>query len=362
METGNFNLEQAIKTHVQHLQCKGSLTPADAIELAGHLYDATEALAKQQLTVEEAFIISAKRLGSDEVLHNEYSKVNATLSVNRVWAYMILGFNLLYTLPGITYILLVVISNWALRTYSASLTTTVIVTALNILVCVTIVYAARQKQSIARFIENYVEKKAMRAVMWSFLPLFIIMAYNFFFPRFLAPRNATIFLNDFKSVWVEISYCLIFITFGLATLSLVVSISKFEKLSAKALFEKPPTVLLLLFGLIVECLAASTRFIRLPGELSGLADITLASLLFGMVYFIPAMLITFYNKYHQWRYLLIFAVTGFILETSVGIDADISRGNTYYTAFFAAALVLAVATGRFAGNVFSKRFAELANR
>lgn len=350
METRNFNLDEAVKTHVQKLQDRGSITAADAVELSGHLYDATEELSKQQLTLEEAFIISAKRLGSNEVLHAEYSKVNPSLNVNKVWAYIILGFNLLYTLPSITYILLVAISNWALRTYAASVTTTLIVSTLNIMVCLAIIYAAKQKQAIARFVENCVENKVMRTILWSFLPLFITMAYKFFYPRIVAPRSAAIFLNDFKSAWVEFSYCMIFITFSLAALSLIVSISKFEKLTAKNIFQKPTPAFLLFFGLIVECMAAATRLIRLPRELYPEADIIFGSLLFAMVYFIPALLIARYNNQHQWKYLLLFSAFGLVLETSVGINADLSRGGTYYTAFFVSALILGVAAGKYLGN------------
>lgn len=199
METRNFNLDAAIKTHVQNLQNKGSITAADGIELSSHLYDSAEALIKQQLTVEEAFIISAKRLGTDDVLHTEYSKVNTSLNVNRVWAYLMLGFNLLYAVPGLVYILWSNIVTQTFRTYHASTTTTIVVTALNILLCVAIVYAARQKKQIARFVENCVEKKAMRTVIWSFLPLSVTVAYNFFLRRFVSPKNAGFFLNDFRS-------------------------------------------------------------------------------------------------------------------------------------------------------------------
>jgi hypothetical protein len=355
METRNFNLDAAIKTHVQNLQNKGSITAGDAAELSSHLYDSTEALIKQQLTVEEAFMVSAKRLGADDVLHHEYSKVNTSLNVNRIWAYMMLGFNLLFAMPGVVYILWINTVMWTLHTYHASTTTTIVVTTLNILLCVAIIYTARQKQQIARFVENCIEKKAMRTVIWSFLPLSITVAYNFFLPRFVSPKNIGFFLNDFRSAWVEISVCLIYITFALAVLSLVAGISKFEKLSAKSLFEKPATVFLLLFGLTVECMAATTRAIRLPRELSHLAEVSLESLLFGMVYFIPAALITFYNKQHQWRYLLIFAAIGFTLETSVGIDADLSRGGTYYTAGFVTALILGVIGGRFLGNAIRNK-------
>ena len=63
----------------------------------------------------------------------------------------------------------------------------------------------------------------------------------------------------------------------------------------------------------------------------------------------------FYNKQHQWRYLLIFAAIGFILETSVGIDADLSRGGTYYTAGFVTALILGVIGGKFLGNTIRNK-------
>ena len=74
-----------------------------------------------------------------------------------------------------------------------------------------------------------------------------------------------------------------------------------------------------------------------------------------MVYFIPAALISFYNKQHQWRYLLIFAAIGFVLETSVGISADLNRGDTYYTAGFVTALILGVMGGRFLGNAIRNK-------
>src|SRR5688572_24304670 len=101
METRAFNLDQAIKAHVEVLKSTGSITNADAAELTGHLYDATDALLKQQLTTEEAFIIASKRLGSAAELNEEYSKVNTTMSINKIWTYMFVGFNMLFAVPSL---------------------------------------------------------------------------------------------------------------------------------------------------------------------------------------------------------------------------------------------------------------------
>src|SRR3954463_14393102 len=108
METRTFNLDQAIKAHVEELKSTGSLTVADATELTDHLYDATESIVKQQLTPEEAFIIACKRLGSSAILNEEYSKVNTTISINKIWAYMFIGFNMLFALPTILFQILIV--------------------------------------------------------------------------------------------------------------------------------------------------------------------------------------------------------------------------------------------------------------
>ncbi|MGY3211339.1 hypothetical protein [Mucilaginibacter sp. HD30] len=361
METGNFNLDAAIKTHVENLQNKGSITAADGIELSSHLYDSSEALIKQQLTVEEAFIISAKRLGTDDVLHNEYSKVNTSLNVNRTWAYMILGFNLLYAAPLVVFTLLVGASNWMLRMYSASITTTVVVTTLNICACIAMIYAVMQKHRIARFIENFVEKQPLRTVAWSFfLPVSITFISSFLFPGFTGPNINSTMIASFHSSWVERSFYLVFITFALAAISLVASISKFEKLSLKSLVERPAMTFLFISGAVVEILAASTRTIRLPHNLPQVLGTIFSCAIFGVVYMAFSALISFYNEKQSWRYLVVFAVAGFTIETSAGINADMNSGNTYFTVFHVSALVLGVIAGKYIGEVLRNKNHTLA--
>ncbi len=355
MQTGNFNLDNAINDHVQRLQQRGSLMPEDAAELSAHLYDGTESLLKHQLSTEEAFLIAAKRLGNDEVLHTEYSKVNMSINVNRIWSYMIIGFNLLYAIPGIVYLLLLRTSNWMLHTYSASTATTVVVTCLNLITCAAIIYAVSKKHKIAGFIEQSVEKQAVRTVTLSFLPLTTTILYNFLSPKFIAPRNNYLMISDFQSTWVEISFYLLCITFLFAALSLVVGINKFEKLTVKSLVEKPSYTLLFAAGFVVELLAASTRAIHLPYGTAVWFDGIFSALIFGLIYFAFATLIAYYNKQHQWRYLLVFASAGLLIETGVGISADLSRGGTYYTAFFVSGLIWGVIGGKFFGNALSHK-------
>ena len=361
METGNFNLDAAIKKHVQNLQNKGSITAADGTELSSHLYDSTEALIKQQLTIEEAFIISAKRLGTDDVLHNEYSKVNISLNVNRTWAYMILGFNVLYAVPLVIFTLLVGVSNWMLRIYSASIATTVVVTTLNICACIAIIHAVLQKHRIARFIENCVEKQALRTVAWSFfLPVSTTFISSFLFPGFTGPKINSTIMASFHSSWVEMSFYLVFITFALAGLSLVASVSKFEKLTLKTLFERPGMTFLFISGVIVELLAASTRTIRLPHNSPEVLGTIFSFAIFGVVYMAFSALISFYNEKQSWRYLVVFAAVGFAIETSAGINADMNRGNTYFTAFYVSSLVLGVIAGKYIGEVLRNKNHALA--
>ncbi|WP_407427356.1 hypothetical protein [Arcticibacter sp.] len=63
-----------------------------------------------------------------------------------------------------------------------------------------------------------------------------------------------------------------------------------------------------------------------------------------------SFLIAFYNRRSDVnRYLLIATVFGLSLEIAVGIVADLDRGNTYNTAYFASASVIAIVIGRYLG-------------
>lgn len=348
METGAFNLNHAIKTHVDVLKNTGSLTNADAAELTDHLYDATDALLKQQLTTEEAFIIASKRLGSAAILNEEYSKVNTTMSINKIWAYMFIGFNMLFA-PSVIFQGLMIFYWWILQKFQGDIVSTLIVTSVNIGLCCAIIYTAKQKNGIAKYIEKQVEKNSVKVVVISFLPFIAMMASRFILFRHLPMQAFSLFAADFKNSFAEISFYLVFLTFVFTVLSLVVSVSKFEKLSLKSLFQKPGTIFLLLTGLIIELIAACTRIIHLPYGTSRLVDGIFASILFGAVYMIPALIIALYNQQNSWRYLILLSAIGFILEMSVGIALDIENG-TYHAAMYSSAIVVGVLIGKMIGD------------
>ena len=84
METsGQFQLELAVDSYFQQLQLKGNYTPDDITELKSHLLDEVDALQQKQLDKEEAFMVAKKRLGKEEVLNREYTKVNGLRFYNR---------------------------------------------------------------------------------------------------------------------------------------------------------------------------------------------------------------------------------------------------------------------------------------
>ena len=105
METSNqFQLEIAIEDYLQNLQVKGNYTPDDIMELKTHLLDEVDDLKKLQLDEEEAFMIARKRLGKEDILCNEYKKVNGNVFYNRDLFVMVLSictfllFSYLYTI------------------------------------------------------------------------------------------------------------------------------------------------------------------------------------------------------------------------------------------------------------------------
>jgi hypothetical protein len=84
METpGQFQLELAVDSYLQQLQLNGNYTPDDIEELKSHLLDEVDDLQQKQLNKEEAFMVAKKRLGKDEVLNREYTKVNGNVFYNR---------------------------------------------------------------------------------------------------------------------------------------------------------------------------------------------------------------------------------------------------------------------------------------
>ncbi len=76
-----FDLESQIRKWRGHVQSTGSLGAQDVEELESHLRDSIDELTGRGVSVEEAFIVSIRRMGDAETLHDEFAKV----STESVW-------------------------------------------------------------------------------------------------------------------------------------------------------------------------------------------------------------------------------------------------------------------------------------
>lgn len=71
-----FDLNRAIQLWRENLSQSPALRAENLNELESHLRDSIETLQTRGLSVEEAFLIATRRIGSSGVLENEFAKVN----------------------------------------------------------------------------------------------------------------------------------------------------------------------------------------------------------------------------------------------------------------------------------------------
>ena len=76
-----FDLESQIRKWRRHVQSAGTLGAQDVEELESHLRDSIDELTGRGVSVEEAFIVSIRRMGDAEDLDHEFAKV----STESVW-------------------------------------------------------------------------------------------------------------------------------------------------------------------------------------------------------------------------------------------------------------------------------------
>lgn len=345
MEPTTFNIQFAIDTYISRINNQGSITNADAMELTAHLYDATAALQQNNLTEEEAFIIACKRLGTVKILTDEYSKVNPSLSTNKVWAFLLIGFNVLSCVPllilyGISAIYYTFINSTLGENWQA-----VFFISFNLAFASLMWFIVRNKQAISVFVEKQANRNALRSTLLSFLPL--ILSY------ILRPALIKFDLNQFlffpirghDNVFVELTFYIGAMSILFAVFSLVFSLRKPDQVSLKGLFEKPSYAFLITFGVLLEFLAATTRTLR--------TDVIIEAFCFGLIYLMGAFIISYYNKVSM-KYIFWFAAFGFIVETSVGISNDLDRGSFYFTICFVSALIIGVVAGWLIGLRYSR--------
>ena len=76
-----FNLDESIKTWRNDLNKNDVLSLDDLDELESHLMDEITVLKEKDLSEEEAFLIAKSRLGQNDIIEEEYKKVNR----NEIW-------------------------------------------------------------------------------------------------------------------------------------------------------------------------------------------------------------------------------------------------------------------------------------
>lgn len=344
MGSTNFNLDQSIGNYIGLIGNQGSLTASDTLELTGHLHDATEALQKTGLSEEEAFVIACKRLGSEQTLTEEYSKVNYSVSINKIWAYLFIGFNLLYALPKLMFIGIALFYFYVKLYFGVSTLATVLVTVFHLLFIVLIWYIVQKKDKLSRFVEKQVNTDALKVTVLSFAPWILIFGIHAVLKK--SDFNYLTYpIYHFNSRLTEVTLYMAALSIIAGVSSLIFSLKHLEKLSLYSLFHKPSLLFLVCYGIFVELLAACTRAIDL-GEY-----IVYSAVLFGLIYFIATFKIAYYNnKAAANKLILVFSLPGLMLETIVGIQADLARGNTYYTLFFVTSMLISIVLGKILGS------------
>src|SRR5512137_1368816 len=72
----SFDLNQALAHWRGNLQNVGGFSAANLEELEGHLRESISTLHARGLSVEEAFLVATRRLGSERQLADEFAKAN----------------------------------------------------------------------------------------------------------------------------------------------------------------------------------------------------------------------------------------------------------------------------------------------
>lgn len=86
-----FELEKAIGKWRSDVLENPNMQVSDADELESHLREQTDSLMLGGLTAEEAFMVSAHRIGDSQVIDREFAKVNPGLAWRRRAFWMLFG-------------------------------------------------------------------------------------------------------------------------------------------------------------------------------------------------------------------------------------------------------------------------------
>lgn len=342
MEHSHFNREAAINNYVLLIKNQGCLSASDHEELAGHLHDSTEALLKQGLIEEEAFLIARKRIGNVDLLTEEYSKVNASVKNDRIWTYLLVGFNVFYGIPAVSLTAVVFIYYCIYKLFGQSMNADIVISTVHLIMVMGLWSMLKYKRRWSSLIQEHIEKAPFLSIAVTSIPTITSIFFLSSFQKLMPGMSIMFPVRMFSGKFAEFSFYMVGFSLVGVVLSLIFSIKTGGNVTSKTLFEKPSKSFLLLFGFFVALIAASTRALNFENML-------VQSTLFGLVYAAASFLISYYNTEGNGKYLLLSIGIGLVLETVVGINADIARGNTYFTLYFVSALLTGAMVGRIGG-------------
>jgi len=286
--------------------------------------DATDDLQRGGLSQEEAFMIACKRLGDEQLLDEEYGKVNASVKTNKIWAYLLFGGNAFYTLPAIVHWLLSLLYLKVYKGLGTGDAAVSIITSSHFFICLMIAFAVINKNAISKFIEAQTQKRILLSIAVSFVPylvLYLLHQTNRTMEFWKFDNESRPYIERvFTSRWVSYSYYWIYFSIIGGAITLIFSINKPEHLSLKSLFTKPNALFLILTGVFMEILSASKGMIMTD-------NLALHVMVSGMIYFIPAFALSFYNKQNPLKYLFLICLPGISLEIASKII--VSNTNTH---------------------------------
>lgn len=90
-----FQLEMSLENWRRKLADSSSFTKPDIDELESHLLDEIDALKKQKLTDEETFYVACSRIGSVDLLSDEFGKINFNVIWLKKFLWLLSGYILI---------------------------------------------------------------------------------------------------------------------------------------------------------------------------------------------------------------------------------------------------------------------------
>ena len=309
METGLFDLQSEIRNYFNRLHIKANLTKSDETELESHIYDGVDFLEKKGLSTEEAFLIIIKRMGTIDMLSEEYNKVNTFSVSEKIRSYFITGLGIILSLGTVFLFIYELVSLYRKAYLSQTTADTLIRSLLYFGLCVAVLVAIKWGKSFSVFLQKSIDRKPLSTA----LILFLIPLLNFllqpviirFFDKRYQKENFNYKFFDIDDIqFINLSFYMLVISVLLLTLVSFWSATGKKQLFGKRVFFELPIVFLIFFSIVISMAAAMTRYI--PESNSGLQN----SFLLAVVYAIGSFSIAFYNNHKLWLKLFIFSAFG----------------------------------------------------